>query len=98
MSRSGGGFSLVRIGVPVAEGSLNLELFRGYELEAGSYDEVFASRGVPRPARGRSSERQAGLAGPSMFVVGSRRNDFCVRTVSSIPISVIRQRGGVPGN
>ena len=41
MSRSGGGFPLVRIGVPVAEGSLNLELFRGYELEPGSYDEVF---------------------------------------------------------
>ena len=50
MWRSGGGFPLVRIGVPVAEGSLNLELFRGYELEPGSYDEVFASRGVLRPA------------------------------------------------
>jgi uncharacterized circularly permuted ATP-grasp superfamily protein/uncharacterized alpha-E superfamily protein len=41
---------LVRIGVPATEASLNLELFRGYELAPGSYDEVFSSRGVLRPA------------------------------------------------
>jgi len=40
----------VRIGVPAAEASVNLELFRGYELAPGSYDEVFSSRGVLRPA------------------------------------------------
>ena len=34
----------MRIGVPAAEGSLNLELFRGYELEPGSYE--FRARAV----------------------------------------------------
>ena len=48
--RSGGVIPLVRIGVPATESSLNLELFRGYELAPGSYDEVFSSRGVLRPA------------------------------------------------
>lgn len=41
---------MVRIGVPATEASLNLELFRGYELAPGSYDEVFSSRGILRPA------------------------------------------------
>ncbi len=36
--------------MPATETSLNLELFRGYELAPGSYDEVFSSRGVLRPA------------------------------------------------
>ena len=40
----------MKIGVPATEASLDLELFRGYELAPGSYDEVFSSRGVLRPA------------------------------------------------
>jgi uncharacterized circularly permuted ATP-grasp superfamily protein/uncharacterized alpha-E superfamily protein len=35
--------------VPATDGSLDLELFRGYELAPGSYDEVFSSPGVLRP-------------------------------------------------
>ena len=48
--------------MPAAEVSLDLELFRGYELEPGSYDEVFASRGELRPAWRRFSKPPAGLA------------------------------------
>lgn len=36
--------------MPATELSLNLELFRGYELAGGSYDEVFAAPGELRPA------------------------------------------------
>lgn len=39
---------MTRIGPP--EASLDLGLFRGYELAPGSYDEVFSSPGVLRPA------------------------------------------------
>src|SRR5690349_9446015 len=40
----------MRVPVPATDASVDLELFRGYELAAGSYDEVFAASGVPRPA------------------------------------------------
>ena len=36
--------------MPATEASVDLELFRGYELAAGSYDEVFSAPGVLRPA------------------------------------------------
>ncbi len=36
--------------MPVTEPSLDLELFRGYELAPGSYDEVFTASGELRPA------------------------------------------------
>lgn len=41
---------MVRFGVAATESSLEKELFRGYELAPGSYDEVFAAPGVLRPA------------------------------------------------
>jgi uncharacterized circularly permuted ATP-grasp superfamily protein/uncharacterized alpha-E superfamily protein len=41
---------LVRIGVPATEAVLDLELFRGYQLAPGSYDEVFSAPGELRPA------------------------------------------------
>src|SRR5215207_8585112 len=45
-----GNFPLARIGVPLSEISLDLELFRGYALAPGTYDEVFSAPGVLRPA------------------------------------------------
>ncbi len=36
--------------MPATEASLDLELFRGYRLARGSYDEVYAAPGVLRPA------------------------------------------------
>ena len=36
--------------MPATELSVDLELFRGYELAPGSYDEVFSAPGVLRPA------------------------------------------------
>jgi uncharacterized circularly permuted ATP-grasp superfamily protein/uncharacterized alpha-E superfamily protein len=46
--RIGGVTSLVKIGAPTTEANLGAELFRGYELAVGTYDEVFSSRGVVR--------------------------------------------------
>jgi uncharacterized circularly permuted ATP-grasp superfamily protein/uncharacterized alpha-E superfamily protein len=39
-----------RIGVPASEVTLEAELFRGYTMAAGTYDEVFAAPGQLRPA------------------------------------------------
>jgi uncharacterized circularly permuted ATP-grasp superfamily protein/uncharacterized alpha-E superfamily protein len=48
--------------VPSSEVSLDLELFRGYELASGSYDEVFAAPGVLRPAWQVFLKAAAGLS------------------------------------
>jgi uncharacterized circularly permuted ATP-grasp superfamily protein/uncharacterized alpha-E superfamily protein len=52
----------MKIGVPTTEASLDLELFRGYELVPGSYDEVFSSRGVLRPAWKTFRKATSGLS------------------------------------
>ena len=90
---------LVRIGVPATERSLNLELFRGYELAPGSYDEVFASRGVlATRVDNVPHEPPAELAGANTSAVGSRPSDCYVKTVSPIPISAIRRHAGARGS
>ena len=53
---------MVRTGVAATESSLDSELFRGYELAPGSYDEVFSAPGVLRPAWKVFLKSAAGLS------------------------------------
>ena len=50
------------MGVPASELTLDAELFRGYDLAAGSYDEVFSAPGVLRPAWQVFARAAAGLS------------------------------------
>jgi uncharacterized circularly permuted ATP-grasp superfamily protein/uncharacterized alpha-E superfamily protein len=58
----GGVIPLVRIGVSATASSLERELFRGYELAPGSYDEVFSAPGVLRLAWKVFLKAAAGLS------------------------------------
>lgn len=50
--------------MPASELTLDAELFRGYELAAGSYDEVFSAPGALRPAWQVFAKAASGLSRP----------------------------------
>lgn len=50
--------------MPASELTLDAELFRGYELAAGSYDEVFSAPGMLRPSWQVFAKAAAGLTRP----------------------------------
>lgn len=52
------------MGVPASELTRDADLFRGYELADGAYDEVFAAAGQFRPAWQVFHKAAAGLTRP----------------------------------